>query len=148
MSGGSNWRRLMGVVAILAGAGQAGSALAACAQSDVAGTWQAYSLIAPLTSSPVGGAQSLPYWYRCTFSIKPSGEINKQNSVCTNQANVNTPVSGTITTIGNGCILHGYYQIGNVRITVSRGAMSRTKDHVDGVGSAPSGIVIFNATKL
>ncbi|WP_027133048.1 hypothetical protein [Geminicoccus roseus] len=149
MSGGSVWgRRLLVALAVVVGAGQAGSALAACAQADVAGTWQAYSLISPLASSPLAPAKSLPYWYRCTFSIKPNGQINNQNSICTDQAGANTRASGTIGMIGTGCILHGYYQVGNVRIAVSRGAMNRAKDHIDGVGSAPTGIVIFNATKL
>ncbi|WP_191058942.1 hypothetical protein [Geminicoccus harenae] len=144
-----SWGRLAAAFALVLGTGQASTALAACSKADLAGLWQYYVITYPPAPASIFAPIRDPYWHSCTFAIKPDGTINPQNSVCTDQAGKQTKVSGSVENIGGStCIIHGSYQLGSLRVSLTRGALSRGKDHIDGAGSSPAGSIVFNATKL
>ena len=121
---------------------QAGQVMAACVQTDVAGSWQVYMMDVDYRPG------QRPSWTRCTLVVKPNGVFENTSSSCASSDGAVANVFGLFRLIGTQqCIFNGYVNGNGARGEFTRATMNRTKDHVDGVGTYPGGILFFNMTK-
>lgn len=124
---------------ILGVSGVQGAALAACLQSDGAGSWQAYAITAE-----GGGA----FWTRCRLSINSVGTI--ATNTCTRSDGVTGSMTNGHINLVNAtrCTFTGSFNLGGALNTIRHSTLSRDKISVEGVGTFPGGIFSFNLTKL
>jgi hypothetical protein len=118
-------------------------AVAACSQSNVAGTWTAYSV-----SEPNGDLG----FVACTLVINSAGTFGPTNSVCgSSVASGTTKAKGTVTLLdGPSCSYKGSITLISYGETdsVKLATLSLSKDTVSGVGIGQSGgAFVFNMVK-
>ncbi|HET7681473.1 MAG TPA: hypothetical protein VFK79_15220, partial [Xanthobacteraceae bacterium] len=118
----------------------AAAANAACLQSDLGGTWQAYTL------SIKGGNT---YWARCKLVINGStGAIANTNCFTAFGYTALTQGKATLANAAN-CTFTAQYKIAGVLNTLVHGTLSKDKEVGQGVGTLPSfGQFTLNMTKL
>ena len=124
---------------------------AGCSQSDLAGTWYAYSMSADaLGSFP-------PATIDCKVKINSSGSIVASKSSCNMRDYsdpVNSPVSGGNMKVTSGCNLSGTLKldtpVGRQTLKIGRGTLSKDKVTLFAVGYVkeyPSSIAHLTAAK-
>lgn len=118
----------------------AGSAWAACAPSDVAGTWRVFV-------SSHGTSQTLG-WQRCTIDVLASGDI-ATSSFCRdsdgNRANI---LGSSRFVLGSTCDISGIIKLGGgVTERIVDGQLSRDKLSMAGVATDPGGPSTFVGIK-
>ena len=103
-----------------------GVAHATCLQSDLAGTWQAY------TFSDAGN------WTRCKLTINDTGKI--ANTTCTAVAGNGALTQGSVTvTAPAKCTFTAQFKIDDERHRVLHGTFSPSLEIGHGVGTFPGG---------
>ncbi|WP_159710400.1 hypothetical protein [Geminicoccus flavidas] len=117
----------------------AGQALAACAQKDVAGIWQVYSL----------GYQRgyEPYWTRCVLQVNAAGNF-LNGTKCADMLGREVAASGQLRlSSGPICSFVGHITYAGIRSDVRHATLDRAKNHMDGVDVFSGGGFFFNATR-
>ncbi|WP_027133049.1 hypothetical protein [Geminicoccus roseus] len=159
-------RRLAAIGLSLGSLAPAAPAMAACSQSDLVGTWQVFfsSHYGYYSSSSTGSSgmdftfnsssnEGLLSW-NCTIQIKPNGAFTADRSTC--QGGLPIKVFGLVRpTSGPSCTYQGYLQTAgtvSARMDLTHGTLSRSKDHINGVGAFNLGLikgaVMYSAVKL
>src|SRR4051812_38731405 len=115
-----------------------GSANAACVQTDLSGSWQAYSM---------ANNGSSTYWTRCELVINGSGGI--ANTTCTWPFGTAPLTLGHATlSAASACTFTAQFTINGTVNRVLHATLSRDKEGGQGVGTFPGGVFFFNITKL
>jgi len=118
------------------------AANAACAQTDLTGSWQAYSVNANNANN--GGST---YWTRCKLVINGSGGI--ANTTCTSPfATAPLTLGHATLSVASTCTFTAQFTINGTLNKVLHGTLSRDKEGGQGVGTYAGGLFFFNMTKL
>jgi hypothetical protein len=112
-------------------------AWAACAQSDLQGTWQAYAV-------DLDGS----YWIRCTVKIGAGGGITTGKPCKDSEGGQFQTTSGGHLSLTSACIVKGTVSIGGAAAEVIHATLDKGRSVVTGVGDDEiGGAFIFNAIK-
>ena len=128
-------------VLTLAACVAAGPAFAGCSQSDIQGSWNAYS---------VGAQEGVSYWIKCSITVESDGKIAESSSACTDMNDNRSKLAVAIKLKNASLCTYG----GSVTLvaddevdTISEVTLAGDHNIAFGVGISPSDGFSFNLVR-